>query len=151
MFLSTGNFENGLGAWGPLNRAESVSAIVVNNQAEAKQGSSFMRFRTAVSGGSVAHDTQVPTAILHEQQGIVRIASSLSFSVWLRSSSGAPATGAVAIWDLSTDTASDTRFQVEQVWSQFTVGMDRPAYRVRVEIYLDQIEQWLDVDGAVLI
>jgi hypothetical protein len=161
MFLSTGNFDGGLGAWRPVNYASAVTATVVNDPASAKQGSSFMRFQTSTAGGSVAHDVTIPRFVTSVyvppgqsasvQYGVAAFA--LSFSVWLRSAPGQSTnlSGTVALWDLDNNVATDTRFSIGNQWVQVTAGMDGPAPNVRAEIYLNTIGQWLDVDGAVLV
>lgn len=151
MFLPTGNFERGLGGWRAVNLADAVAVQTVDDRARAKQGTTFMRFQTTEPGGSMAHDTQVPTAILSERAGVLRVSYALSFSVWLKAEADEPLAGAIAIWDLTANEVSDTLFTVGQSWTQFTAGMDKPAYNVRVEIYLSTINQWLAVDGAVLV
>jgi hypothetical protein len=151
MFLPTGNFERGLGGWRAVNLADAVAVQTVDDRARAKQGTVFMRFQTTEPSGSMAHDTQVPTAILSERAGILRVSYALSFSVWLKAEATEPLSGAIAIWDLTANEVSDTLFTVDQSWTQFTVGMDKPAYNVRVEIYLSTPNKWLAVDGAVLV
>jgi hypothetical protein len=57
----------------------------------------------------------------------------------------------VALWDLAADRVNYTEFNVGPTWTEVTVGMDNPGSRIRAEIYLNTIEQWLDVDGVVLV
>lgn len=159
MFLLTGNFEGGLGAWRPVNYAANVTAVPINDPAAAKQGVQFMRFRTSIAGGSVAQDARIPVfvASVTVVNGVAyptwgAVANSLQFSVWLRSAPGqANVQGVVALWDLNANVSTDTRFDVGGQWTQFSAGLDRAATFVRVEVYLNSVNQWVDVDAAVLV
>lgn len=119
-----------------------------------------MRVATGASQGSVAHDVQIPAyvvavgSVVNGQVPVSRTlaARSLQFSVWLRAAPGhGPIGGTVAIWDLAADASESTAFQVEEVWTQLFVGMDRAVSSVRVEIYLETLNRYLYIDGATLI
>lgn len=179
MFLTTGDFENGLGSWRKFNYPLAVTATTVAGPAP-KQGKSFMRVRTTQAGGSVAHDVVVAGYLVHlvgDGGGgglLVRsvpVANSLNFSVWLRSAGGSGVRGSLAIWDLTDSSTPRTRnrltpFNVGGQWTQVSVAWDDiglnlvafddterrdPIPTIRVEIYVDTINRDLDVDAAVLI
>jgi hypothetical protein len=167
MYLTTGDFENGYGPWRPVNFAQAVTPTTVQNPARAKQGKAFMQFRTTQPGGSMAHDVVVQYAVI-DAHGVRFLAHALQFSVWLRSAAGRPnVQGAVAIWDLIYPArippkTSSTAFNVGGQWTQVSVGFDLGLAdpvsgpgtytpNIRVEIYLQTINQDLDVDAAVLI
>lgn len=159
MFLSTGNFESGLGSWRPLNSAGSVTTSVISDVVDAKHGIQFMRFKTTTLGGSVAHDVRPPffvrsVSVNNGQAYAVYgpVANSLQFSVWLRSAPGqGNVQGSVALWDLDANVANSTTFNIGPQWTQVSAGMDRASTFVRAEIYLYTINQWLDADAALLI
>src|SRR5690349_5798577 len=116
MYLTTGDFESGLGEWRALNYAEDVQAQPVEGPDSAKQGRHFMRVRTTRADGSVAHDVVVPNSVVFgvtayggvDTPADVRVANvlvpSLQFSVWLRSASRRRhVRGVAAIWNLYSD------------------------------------------------
>jgi hypothetical protein len=153
MYLSTGSFEAGLGSWRAVNNAGAVSATVVTDRNLALQGDSFMRVRTLVADGSVAHDFTIFS-------GSAAAPRSLVFSVWLRAAPGAgPIAGVVALWDLGANRSTDTSFQVANQWMQvattldgvFQVDPSKYPITVRAEIYINTVGQSLDVDGASLV
>lgn len=161
MFLANGSFEAGLTGWRPLNAAAAVSATVIDDSTQAKQGDKFMRVRTSTSQGSIAQDVGIPVYVSDVtynprteavQPTFTLAARSLCFSVWLRAAPGqGPIRGAVALWDLGRTASVSTNFEVANQWTQVAVTLDGGAQQVRAEIYLTTTNQSLDVDGALLV
>ncbi len=161
MFLANGSFEAGLGGWRPVNFAAAVSATVIDDSTQAKQGNKFMRVQTSTSEGSIAQDVGIPlyvtsatysstTETVHTTAALA--ARSLCFSVWLRAAPGqGPIRGVVALWDLGRNASVSTAFEVGNQWTQVAVTLDASAQQVRAEIYLMTANQSLDVDGALLV
>ena len=97
--LADHNFENGYGAWRPVNFAQAVTPKTVQNPARAKQGNAFMQFRTTQPGGSMAHRRRGAIRRDRRPRGRRPLAPAVQFSVWLRSAAGPPnVQGAVALW-----------------------------------------------------
>jgi len=160
MFLVTGSFEAGtLGAWRAVNQASAVTVTVVTDPAQAKAGAHFMRFQTTQLGGSMAQDVRPPIFVRSVSVAggtayptYAPVATSLLFSVWLKSAPGqANVEGTVVIWDLDPNIPAETGFNAGSQWVQFLVGLDKAATNVRAEIYLNTVNQWLDVDAASLV
>jgi hypothetical protein len=138
-----------------------VSATVIDDSTQAKQGNKFMRVRTSTSQGSIAQDVRIPVYVTSatylpatEQVAttFALAARSLCFSVWLRAAPGqGPIQGVVALWDLGRNASVSTTFEVGNQWTQAAVTLDAAAPQVRAEIYLMTTNQSLDVDGALLV
>lgn len=150
MFLRNGNFEQGASPWWrPVNNASAVSLTTIPDRARAKTGTRFLRMRTTTAGGSVAQDISIP--------GLFSVHPSLALTAWLRAAvpfSSGIVQGSLFLWAIGPNQYyGDTSFSVSTEWTQVCAILDLQDTRatVRAEIYLQSVNQDLEVDGVTLV
>src|SRR5262245_46200929 len=103
--------------WDRLNPSNAVSFSVdaSNSITPARTGSQYLRFRTAIPGGSMAQDIMVSMP-------------SVTVLAYVRAG-GANVSGALAVWDLDANRNSFIPFTVGQTWTQLSVvlGLENTA------------------------
>jgi hypothetical protein len=137
--LSNAYFEQGSQNWRPLNNAASVTVSVVRD-GTAKSGSSFLRARTAIGGGSVAND--FPAGFVIREGLNYDVQRSMGVFAWLRAKPGSPSIpGAMTIWQLNApgnNNHPNTQFTVGNDWTLIVNAIDLvpendPVPKMRVE------------------
>ena len=143
--LSNASFELGnVSGWNRGALASSVNYTAYTDRAHAHDGASYMAMNTSQANASVSQDVGVAA-----QPG-----ESYDFSIWLRSPSGQPLTGALALWALGgTQESGATGFTLGSDWTLVTAPVDvrqSGHTKLRAEIYLGTTGHDYDADGAQL-
>lgn len=165
-YLGNPSFANGLGGWRPINLSASVATAIGGSGESPYSGSSFLRFQTSASGGSVGIDfdpvaynsyTFVPSP--NGQGSGVMISSPVyaqhvCAQAIIRARPGAgPVSGELTFWELGLPSGRDnhprTGFTVGAVWTPVSVAIDRVGAGLhpwlRLEIYLTTLNVALDI------
>jgi hypothetical protein len=137
MFLVNSDFEDATDApWRPFNKASSVS-WGTSVDPNPLTGSKIGAITTTNPGGSVAQDVTISAA-------------NVSAFAFVRSSTGQPISGLLAIWNLDAGVPSSTAFTVsnaadwELVTNSFAVGPGSKT--IRVELYVLTVNAPLLID-----
>ena len=113
-------------------------------QGGAVDGPRYLDASDAHAGGSVYQD--VSAAISPNIDD--------TFSIWVRSPGGAPATGSVALWAIGTNgtEGSSTPFVASSSWTQIFTTLDpiETHSALRAQMYLNTTGVQLQFDGGVL-
>src|SRR4051794_12337029 len=111
----------------------------------AREGAGYGVIQTPVAGRSFAQD--VPVA--------AQVTRSYSFSVWMRSASGAPYKGTLALFGMgSTIEGAGTDFTVGGAWTLVTTSLNVSQSghtQLRAQVYMHSPNLQLQLDGAQLI
>ncbi|RFA22630.1 carbohydrate binding domain-containing protein [Subtercola boreus] len=140
--LRNASFEGGDAYWGEGNGF--VNHVAYRDPGVAKSGSWYFATNTPVAGRSISQDVAQTT----------KVGDQLSASVWVRSESGRPFVGSLAVWGLGgiTEQAA-TPFTANGTWQQISVTLPLRASAhdsVRLELYELSTDGTLFVDAASL-
>jgi hypothetical protein len=135
------SFEEGTAAWQRLNEANAVN-FSVETDPERKipvSGQNYLRFRSAVSGGSMAQDVTIAMP-------------SITALAFVRAAPGVgQVAGAFAIWDLNANRNVSVNFTVGEAWVPLTAMLsfaNAASRPVRIEMYVSTVNVDLYVDGV---
>jgi hypothetical protein len=110
----------------------------------SKDGAAYLETNTMLSGGSVFQDTGASVTTGQDD----------TFSIWVRSPSGAPVSGTVALWGLGLNATEGnvTPFVAGPTWSQVSTTLDPQQVHssLRAQVYLTSTGANLDLSGAQL-
>lgn len=141
--LRSASLEGGsVSGWGASNGF--INQQVYNDPSIAQDGSWFLAMNTPVAGRAMTQDV-----VRNVNPG-----DQVNASVWLRSESGAPFTGTVALWGLGgTTEMSPEPFTVGATWTEITVELPVRASAhslVRLDIYMQTTTDTLWLDNAAM-
>jgi hypothetical protein len=142
--LRNPSFEGGsVAGWGASNGF--INQAVYQDPNTAPDGSWFLAMNTPVSGRAMTQDVQRNTAV----------GEMVTASVWLRSESGAPFSGSVALWGLggSQNEMAQTRYTVGAEWTQVAVKLPLRASAqslLRLDIYMATTTGSVWMDNAAM-
>ena len=144
--LSNASFgEGNFNSWTTLPVTGGGVNVAAYKNSAAHDGSWYGESNTSTAGGSVLQDVAVTT-----QPG-----QSYSFSIWIRSPTGAPVSGTVALWGLGGTTENGlTNFTVGSAWTLVTAPLDVSQSghtELRAQIYEFTTNTNYDFDGAQLV
>ncbi|MEA9984424.1 hypothetical protein [Subtercola sp. RTI3] len=140
--LQSPSFEGGSTGWVAGNGF--VNHVAYNDPSGAQNGSWYYASNTQVAGRSIAQD--VPRT--------VAVGDLVTSTIWLRSATGSPFSGTLALWGLGGQTESaGTPFTVGSSWQQVTVQLPvrlSSHSTVRLETYMDTTSGTLYMDNATM-
>jgi hypothetical protein len=142
--LSNASWDSGqFGPWRglPVDGGQ-VNYSAYDDHSQAEQGNWYGVSNTSTAGGSIYQDVAATTAP----------GQSYTFSIWIRSPSGAAVSGAVALWASGAGAQSDsTNFTVGGAWTLVSVPLDitgSGVTRLRAQVYETTPLQNYAFDGA---
>jgi hypothetical protein len=110
----------------------------------ARDGANYLETNTGIAGGSVYQDAAAGVSPGQDD----------TFSIWLRSPSGQPASGVVALWALGSNPTEGgtTPFVAGATWTLVTTTLDpqQAHTALRAQVYLNTTGVSLDLNGAQL-
>ena len=123
----------------------TVNWAAYKNSSLAEQGAWYGASNTSTAGGSIYQDVAVATSP----------GQSYTFSIWVRSASGSPVSGVLALWGLGGTQESDsTSFTAGSTWTQVAVPLDITKAghtTLRAQLYESTPGQTYYFDGAALV
>ena len=144
--LSNASFgEGNFGSWSTLPAGGSRFNTAVYPSSGASQGSWFDESNTSVAGGSLYQDVAQSSAA----------GQSYTFSVWVRSRSGTPVSGTLALFALGGPLqGAATAFTVGAGWTLVSVPLDLTESGdtdLRAQLYESTPNTNYDIDGGQLV
>jgi hypothetical protein len=140
--LTNASFENSAGGWSKINLSGNVNYVAYKNAARAHDGAGFLEMNSSVLDGSVYQDVAVST----------NPGESYTFSVWMRSPTGTPISGRLALYGMGgTLEGAGTDFTVGPEWTLVSAPLDvgqSGHTQLRAQIYMRTPGANYNLDGA---
>jgi len=142
--LNDASFEPNLGGtWQPFDENHDLSLVI--GSGSAADGQDFLELSTGVSGGSVFQDVS----------RLVGNGYDYTLSLRVRSASGRPVAGVLALWALGANSpeVNSTPFSAGARWTTVTATLNPQQQHawLRAQVYLQTTDASLDMDGAELV
>ena len=139
--LANASFEQGFGGWSTQEGVGASAAIVPG---AAREGNGLATVGTGIAGRSFYQDAGAPAP-----------GQTWVYSAWVRSVSGRPFSGQMTVWALGgTQEAGSTQFTADGNWTLVSAPLsvvNAGHTALRAELYLNTVNENLQVDGAQLV